>query len=378
MNTDFDIAVLGGGLAGLSLLYHLIEAGKLADKKVLLVDPAGRKNKYDRTWSFWEAEPGPFESLVHHRWDTVTVHDNERDLICELAPYQYKLIRSSDFYAHVNKVIDAAGVVTRLTDRAENITSAEEFVHFTSGGQSYRVTHAYSSLPLHLRPRQIKQPYLDQHFKGWIIKTEEPVFDPAVAALMDFRTPQHDETRFLYVLPTSSTEALVEVAIFSNNHLTSEAYDEILSQYIAAHWTEGAYTVKHVEQGNIPMTTYPFPTSEGNLTYIGLRGGAARPSTGYTFYGMQRQLGALAKSFPSRAPKPWRRRDLYYDATILGLLQHNRLRGDQIFLDLFSANPTPRLLAFLNGESDFTEELAIMSTTNIREFGKSFVLEALR
>ncbi len=89
MTNKFDIAVLGGGLAGLSALYHLQKEGKLAGKSVLLVDPEGRKAGHDRSWSFWEAEPGPFEELVYHRWPLVTVHDLKRNLDCDISPYVY-------------------------------------------------------------------------------------------------------------------------------------------------------------------------------------------------------------------------------------------------------------------------------------------------
>ncbi|NJC27387.1 lycopene cyclase family protein [Neolewinella antarctica] len=375
MNKEYDIAVLGGGLAGLSVLYHLIKAGKLEGKKALLVDPEGRKSAHDRTWSFWETEPGPFEAQVFHRWHEVTVHDRDRDLNCKLHPYVYKLIRSSEFYAHVNMVIDDSGAVTRIEQVASDVEGHSDKVTFRVGEEAYQVNHAFSSIPLHLRPRQIKEPYLDQHFRGWYVKTEEEIFDPGVAALMDFRTPQENETRFLYVLPFSKTEAVVEIAIFSNVHLKMEEYDRLIGNYIKEHWTVQPYTIEHYENGNIPMTTYPFPRWDGNLIYIGLRGGAARPSTGYTFYGLQRQLVELADSFPATPPKPWRNRDIMYDATILRILQDNRLPGDQVFTDLFQRNPTPRLLSFLNGESTVGQELALMSTTNIAQFGRSFVSE---
>lgn len=378
MNRSYDIAVLGGGLAGLSLLYHLLKADKLIGRRVLLVDPEGKKSAHDRTWSFWEAEPGPFEDLVYHSWTTVTVHDATRNLVCPLHPYTYKLIRSTEFYEFTNAAIDASGAVTRLTGFAEDILPSETGVAFRVGEDRYHVGRAFSSLPLHLRPRQIDQPYLDQHFRGWYIRTQEDVFDPSVAAMMDFRTPQHDETRFLYVLPFTKRRAIVEVAIFSNDHLHTEEYDDIISTYIKDYWTQGDYEIEHQEAGNIPMTTYPFPRQDGNLIYIGLRGGAARPSTGYTFYGLQRQLMALAENFPGDVPKPWRSRDLLYDATILRILQDRSLPGDQVFTDLFERNPTGRLLTFLNGQSSFTQELALMSTTEIGEFGKSFVKEAFR
>lgn len=378
MNKDYDIAVLGGGLAGLSVLYHLLKAGKLQDQQVLLVDPEGRKSSHDRSWSFWEKGEGPFEELVYHRWKSVTVHDQQRDIRTDLAPYTYKLIRSTEFYAHVNELIDAQPNIHRVQARAESIEPSGDHVNFTVADQAYRVNTAFSSLPLHLRPRKIKQPYLDQHFRGWFIKTERDVFDPNVAALMDFRTPQQNETRFFYVLPFSPTRAMVEIAIFSNQHLETAEYDRLIGEYLEAHWVPGPYEIEHREDGNIPMTTYPFPRRDGNLIYIGLRGGAARPSTGYTFYGLQRQLRKLAEQHPGAVPAPWSRKDLLYDATILDILQNNRLPGDQVFVDLFERNSAERLLAFLNGESTFAQDLQVMATTDITKFGAAFVRQAIK
>ena len=373
MTDHYDVAILGGGLAGLSLLYHLIKEGALGKRRVLLVDPQGRKSGHDRSWSYWERGHGPFDELVYHRWDRVSLHNRRTDLHCQLSPYAYKLIRSTEFYAHVNEIIDNCRLVERMVSKATDIEQRDQKVQFTAGGRRHSANMAFSSLPLHLRPRQLSQPYLDQHFRGWFINTDADVFDPGCAALMDFRTPQRGETRFFYVLPFSKRRAMVEIAIFSNNHLAREEYDRLIATYIRDHWTRGNYEIEHDEAGNIPMTTYPFPVREGNLVYIGLRGGAARPSTGYTFYGLQRQLRQLARAFPSTVPAPWRARDLLYDATILRILQDGQLPGDEVFVDLFASNPPSRVLSFLNGESNLVQELRLMATTKIGVFGKSFV-----
>lgn len=374
MKNRYDIAVLGGGLAGLSLLYHLEKAGKLAGKSVLLVDPEGRKSAHDRSWSFWEDGEGPFEELVYHRWPAVSVHNQEKSLDLPLGDFNYKLIRSTEFYEHVNTLLDENQNIERVKARAENVQARGEEVTFSVEGTTVVTGLAFSSLPLHLRPRQISQPYLDQHFRGWFITTNEDTFDPDRAALMDFRTEQHGETRFLYVLPFGKRRAMVEVAIFSNNHLQRQEYDAILEAYIRDHWTAAGYTIDHTEEGNIPMTTYPFSTRDGNLIYIGMRGGATRPSTGYTFYGLQRQLSVLAREFP-RLDKlqTWSTRHLLYDDTLLRILRDGQLRGDDLFVDLFAANPPERVLAFLNGETSIAQELRLMSTTNIGVFGKAFV-----
>jgi lycopene beta-cyclase len=377
--TTCDIAILGGGLAGLSALYHLQKAGKLAGKSVVLVDPEGKKTAHDRSWSFWEADPGPFENLVYHRWPVVTVHDAERNLDCDISPYIYKLIRSTEFYSHVNEVIDEIPGLQRVVARAENIRPVGEEVHFTAGGAEYVANLAFSSLPLHLRPRQIKAPYLDQHFRGWFVETEEDTFDPGRASLMDFRTPQHGEARFFYVMPFSKRRALIEIAIFSNNHLTIPEYDGLLKTYIYDYWTQANYEVTHTEGGNIPMTTYPFPVRERNLIYIGMRGGATRPSTGYTFLALQRQLMSLAESYPNlKNIAPWPTKHILYDATLLRILQNGDLAADELFVDLFAKNPPERVLAFLNGETSFTDELSFMWTTDIGLFGRRFLGEAVR
>lgn len=374
MINHYDIAVLGGGLAGLSLLYHLEKAGKLTGKRILLVDPEGRKAAHDRSWSFWEVGAGPFEDIVYQQWPAVTVSNSQKHLELSLGDFAYKLIRSTEFYAHVNAVVDGNPGIERLQARAEDIVPQEQGVTFQAAGAAYRADLAFSSLPLHLRPRQIKQPYLDQHFRGWFITTEEDTFDPGCAALMDFRLPQQGETRFLYVLPFDKRRAMVEVAIFSNNHLKREEYDQLLETYIYDYWTKAPYAIDHTEEGNIPMTTYPFSTRDRDLIYLGMRGGATRPSTGYTFYGLQRQLMALADDFPHMGNlRPWSRRHVLYDDTLLRILRDGRLQGDDLFVDLFEANPPERVLAFLNGETSITQELKLMSTTNISVFGKAFV-----
>lgn len=376
MTKIYDIAILGGGLAGLSTLYHLEKAGKLSGKRVLLVDPEGRKKAHDRSWSFWEAEPGPFEDLVHHRWPVVTVHNEKQDLECDISPYIYKLIRSTEFYTQVNEVIDQIEGLERMDARAEEVRAEGNTVRFKVSGEKMEANLAFSSLPLHLRPRQISAPYLDQHFRGWFVETAEDTFDPGRAALMDFRTPQHGEPRFFYVMPFSKRSALIEIAIFSNNHLQTAEYDQLIETYIYDHWTKGKYEVTHTEDGNIPMTSYPFPLRDRNLIYIGMRGGATRPSTGYTFYALQRQLTALADQFPNVDNlAPWPQKHLLYDATLLRILQNGELPGDELFVDMFATNPPARVLAFLNGETSFWEELKFMSTTKVSLFARRFLGE---
>lgn len=385
-----DYAILGGGGAGLSLLCHLHWAGALENKQVLIVEPA-KKQQHDRTWSFWESGEGPFEHLVKHRWPSVGVHNLQKQSAYHMAPLAYKVIHSPDFYDYCQDLIDRLPNVHILPERAEQIVAHQDQVSFSAAGQPYSAQWAFSSLPHPLRAEAVQVPYLDQHFRGWFIETEQPAFDPQHATIMDFRTPQLGETRFLYVLPTSPTEALVEVAIFSNQHLPAADYDQIITHYLHDHWQitglglkqEGYKSIKaiqHTEQGVIPMTTYPYPKQNGRLIHIGLAGGYARPSTGFTFHNMQRHFAQLAQQLAQgeenlQAPQPWPSRHLAYDATILSILQKQELAGEQIFPLLFANNPPERVLRFLDGKTSLLEEVQLMATTPMLTFGKAFVRE---
>lgn len=372
----YDYAILGGGGAGLSMLCHLHYQRALEGKQLLIVEPTA-KNSHDRTWSFWERGAGPFESLVLHRWKSIGVYSYHNQSDYKLAPLSYKLIRSSDLYRYCDDLIQRLPNVTRINAAAENISAKGNGVSFEAGGESYRASWAFSSIPQPIDFCEIKQPYLDQHFRGWFIRSKTAVFNLDHAHLMDFRTPQHGETRFFYVLPISPFEAMVEIAIFSNNHLAAAEYDQEIENYLNDYWpTLTQYEVYHTEQGVIPMTTYPYATRKGHLIYIGLCGGYARPSSGYTFYNLQKRLGVMAAAFASNGKpgkiKPWPQRHLRYDATLLDLLQNNHLPGDKLFPDLFANNPTSRVLDFLNGETSFMDELKLMRTTNVSAFGKAF------
>jgi len=276
----YDFAILGGGGSGLSLMVHLYRKGALQGGRLVIVEPE-EKNKYDRTWSFWEKEPGPFDDLVYQRWSSIGVHNYQNTASYELGTFEYKLIRSIDFYAYCNNLIKELPQVEVIRAHAQNIVPHKQKVSFTAAGQQYSATWAFSSLPHPLKHNSIRKPYLDQHFRGWIVKTKTPVFDPRHADLMDFRTPQRGETRFLYVLPFSETEAIVEIAIFSNHYLSVAEYDQAIEEYLRRYWTkQEIYEVSHTEQGVIPMTSHGYPRQDGHLIYIGLGGGYARPSTG--------------------------------------------------------------------------------------------------
>jgi lycopene beta-cyclase len=204
-----------------------------------------------------------------------------------------------------------------------------------------------------------------QHFRGWFVRTAGEVFDPRVADLMDFRTPQPAPgLSFGYVLPLGPREALVEYTQFSREILGAAEYDRLLRHYTEVILGLGALRITATEQGVIPMTDARFPRRVGRSVFrIGTAGGATRPSTGYTFAAVQRQTrgvaDALARGGAPVPPAPHRARARAMDAVLLRALDSGRIDGPEFFTSLFRKVPTERLLRFLDGRSRMFEDLLI-------------------
>ncbi|MGH1434966.1 MAG: lycopene cyclase family protein [Lewinella sp.] len=373
---DYDFIVAGAGAAGRSFVYHLLQS-PLRDSRVLLLDREQKKTD-DRTWSFWEVDNGPFEEIVHHRWPVLWFYNEDFARKMEIAPFTYKVILAADYYRYTNEAFAKAPQVEQQITNIHAIRNTNNGVVVETDAGTVTARWCINSTA---RPEidKSKVSYLDQHFRGWFIKTARPVFDPGQAVMMDFRTPQEGEFRFLYVLPTSTTEALVEVAIFSNQHLPEAGYDRIIQNYLDKHWPQlPRYTVTRTESGNIPMTDYEFPLFKDHIINVGMSGGDTRASTGYTFIYIHRRIeriinGLLHKGDP-RAGDDWAiRRHRFYDSVMLSVLEQQKYSGALLFQKLFQKNSPQRLLGFLNGETSVLEELRLMSTTPIPTFMKAAI-----
>ena len=376
---DFDYLITGAGAAGRSLAYAMLRAPALRDKKILFVDRE-RRTDNDRTWCFWEADPGPFEAIVHHSWRQLWFYQKEHARKLDITPYEYKMIRSADFYRLTDAAFAECGdrIVWELGS-VESLVNTPQGVQLTVNGRTYRGQYAFNSIPF-FRIDKSAVNYLDQHFRGWFIETDQPVFDPGEATLMDFRIPQRGDFRFLYVLPWSPTQALIEVAIFSNDHLSRDGYDRILADYLQAHWPQiGNYEIRETEAGVIPMTDYRFPRADRDIIHLGMAGGDTRASTGYTFYNVQQRAAGIVAALengkhPDTPESTRNKRHRYYDSLMLGVLEKAAYPGDELFAQLFMGCPPARLLRFLNGQTRLGEELSIMAQVPTG----LFVREAIR
>jgi lycopene beta-cyclase len=368
---EFDDIILGAGASGLSLAYHMAQAGHR--RRTLIVERAP-KLENDRTWSFWEATPGPFEPVVSQRWDHIWVHGDGLSKRFQISPYVYKMIRGLDFYEFMFDWIKQQPNITLVYGELEHLEDHANGVRVRVNGETYSGNWAFNSVRDSNLPRGHN--FLLQHFKGWIIETPRPVFDPLAATFMDFRVRQFNDTRFVYVLPQSPTRAMVEYTGFSAAMLPESEYDAALETYIREILNLDSYRILETEFNVIPMTDAPFQLHpSAHVTNIGTAGGRTKASTGYTFRRIQQQSAQIAASLLEhghpRSPRPSFDRYGWMDSVFLNVLAHDRQPGAELFTNFFKRNPVLRVLDFLNESSSLPADLALMTTMNMPVFVRS-------
>ncbi|GGM19291.1 lycopene cyclase [Streptomyces fumigatiscleroticus] len=382
---EADVAIVGAGAAGLSLAHRL--SGRAPGARPLsavLVDaPPGPLRPPRRTWCFWEQGRGRYDAAVTASWRRLRVRSPAGTVIeGDIAPLRYKMIRSDDFEHLVGHGLAGSGAVRCLEATVDGVEEVRDgaLVHLRTPDGGPGLLHArwvFDSRPPGSLPAA--RTTLLQHFRGWFVRTERPVFDPGAAELMDFRTPQPATgLSFGYVLPTGRREALVEYTEFSPRVLPPDGYEAALRHYTRDVLRLGDLQVLSAETGVIPMTDAPRDREVGASVFrIGAAGGATRPSTGYTFAGLQRQTRAVAAALGrGRRPLPppaHSVRARAMDAVLLRALDSGRVDGAALFSRLFARVPMRQLLLFLDGRTHLYEDLAIGLRTPVGPMLRSAV-----
>jgi lycopene beta-cyclase len=345
----------------------MIRSQKFADKRILLIDKE-QKDKNDRTWCFWEEKNGFFDELVYKKWDTISFLSNDYSSAMGIDPYQYKMIRGIDFYNFCFTEISKHSNIEVVTTKITSIVNSKEGARFFVGEEIFELGNGatiFNSIPELIADRTCKKRLL-QHFKGWVIETDKPAFNPQQATLMDFRVQQNNGTAFAYLLPFTDKTALVEYTLFTKTLLAANQYDEGLGNYIRQFLQIDNYNIKEEEFGVIPMTDEKFPFVQDYIFNLGMAGGQTKASSGYTFQFIQKQSQQIADClvagqslFTIRdSPKRFR----FYDNTLLHILYNNTYPCDKIFSQLFKKNKPQQVLRFLDNETSLTQELKIISS----------------
>ena len=374
-----DYLIAGAGAGGLTLAYLLMASNKDTKKTLLIIDK-DEKRINDRTWCFWEEGDNLFENLVHNSWSQAKFSGSGYQETFDISPYRYKMIRGIDFYNFMKETLLADSRVTWVKDEIQEIGLSGDVK--TKSGE-FKAELVFDSTFNRDKLDPVKSTTLLQHFKGYIIKTEEPAFKPNEFTYMDFTVDQEGDCRFGYVLPFDEHTALVEYTLFNDQLLDQVTYKDRLAAYIRKLGIAD-YEILEEEYGVIPMTDHTFEMRKSaHVINIGINGGFAKPSTGYTFLRGQKILTQLVKNLANGKDPlldlPFQKsRFKKYDATLLHVLTAGKHTGDEVFTPMFKKNGAKAFFKFLDEETSLKEELKIMSSTPLLHFGAAFIKSMLK
>ena len=376
----YDFTIVGAGSSGLWLADALNNQGLLKNQTLIIVESDEHKEN-DRTWCYWANKPIEPRKIISKEWKYL------KNYFSALSPYTYYHVRSQDFYNEIKSRLKKNKNIFWLNEtllshfeEPENVkvftqnytwTSRKLFLSALPKNQE----NDFDSVKSFLHQKKSKDHlFLWQSFSGWRIKTEKPLFNVKKMTMMNFDIPQNHHTQFLYELPFSEHEALLEITRFSTEKISKIEAETILQNYLANQ--DITYEILEEEIGAIPMTTFfdqhrkKVPKSTKTI-YIGTLGGAIKPTSGYGFKRMKNYADDLAISIKNNSDLPTMYRKYrfrIYDTLLLQIINEKPERGKEIFERLFSSQPLPRILKFLDEETTYLEEFMIFSKLPIPLF----------
>lgn len=268
------LIIAGGGLAG--GLTALALRRQRPDVDILLVEQ-GATFGGNHTWSFFETDVPSrhawlLQSLGGHSWPDHEVRFPSRERVIRLG---YRSIRSSDLDRAVRGSLEArqyrlGSAIAELGENEVRLASGETI-------EADAVIDARGPKPM---------PGLDlawQKFVGRLYRYPDG-HERERPTIMDATVDQKDGYRFLYLLPFSATEMLVEDTYYRTSpHLDREQVGDRVEEFARAF---GQAETLEEETGVLPVLLggrLETLWSDGpDVPRLGLRGGFFHPTTGYS------------------------------------------------------------------------------------------------
>lgn len=373
----YDFIIAGAGCAGLSLVFHL-EQSILKGSKILLIDPAADEIP-NKTWCYWAEQPLSIHPKLNPivSWKKLTLSQNQQTINQDLGNLTYFHISSKEFYQSIYTMIENSNNITLLKEEVIAIQETESNVKVkVKNGQNYSATKLFDS---RLNPdASFIDQSLKQVFLGWKVKFSGDVFDSSAVTLMDVNPVKSKLFSFFYILPYSSTEALVEYTAYTKERIKDDTLINSLKEYLTTLSKDFTYEITFEEKGVIPMSTQsPTITASHRIIPIGTRAGWTKASTGYTFHRIQQNCEKLIEEIISNREVTSESKSSYrftfYDNILLNIAHKWPEKLGGVFLELFQSSPPKDVMRFLNEETSFLEELKILSKLRFSIFIKSLL-----
>ena len=331
--------ILGDGVAAMMLASR---ADELPQHEVSIIHPQGAPMARDHMLGFWNMD-GLEQAVACSRtsWSKWAIITDTGKSVMHSDKHAYHIMHKANYLQSCREIAERNGV----TFIEENHIDDEE------------QSQTFDSRP----PRASKNAML-QHFLGQELVVDKPVFDASTAILMDFRVDQSQGMHFIYLLPYSPTQALVESTLFTTVVSEREYYLKAIEEYLMDHFGASITNVIHEEQGVIPMGT--LSPHDANIPGLGANAGAIRPASGYTFVfihqQIQRAIQATKQGKPLRFKRPHKSVDVWMDSVLLTVLKNWPSQGPKLFGRMASALSGDEFVRFMSGQANWRLRLKVI------------------
>lgn len=358
-----DIVIIGAGAAGLHVALAIHNDPYFDNMSIVLIDKTN-KDVNDRTWCYWEKGSGKWDHITKHSWTHGSFFSNWKEKHFDLSPYRYKMLSGLDFYNYSKAILLESKKFKWYQDEISEVIHTKDLL-VKGRDHVYSATYVFDSrMPDEFIQASQSNKQILQHFKGWVIKTDQDFFNSDQFTMMDYRMLWKNETSFFYVLPIHSREALIEFTLFNMELLGDLDYDFMLKRYIKEVLHLDNYEIVEQEYGIIPMSTFRFESlSHGNHILIGTAGGWVKPSSGYSFKNAERNALKLIRNIKDKRNINYgiiSKRFRFYDTLFLDVLKHHNDLGPKLFTLMYTKNDVRKIFKFLDEETNVIEELNII------------------
>ena len=362
-NTHYDLVILGGGCAGLSLASKLSEYGEKSPKVLIIEQRTNYTN--DRTWCFWDIDHPENQSLVSQSWSTFELANHQRIHHFNCSQYPYLMLESQHFYEAAIKEISANPKIQLMLGQ-EALSAPIK----SPSGWLVKTAHAeiYSKFVVDTRPPKNlshDDSLLWQSFVGYEIQTQADCFSPEKMVLMDFDPTFKNGLAFIYILPTTGKKALIEYTVFSEHIIDHQELTTCLKESIKQKIGSSPYELLRAEHGTLPMgNKLADQNKDPSYLFAGLFAGAARPSSGYAFQRIQGWANKCAQSILTHNmlfafPKE-NRLQSFMDGLFLEVIKKNPAMAASLFEDLFTRCDLKTVVKFMSDKASLREYFQII------------------
>jgi lycopene beta-cyclase len=343
------IAIIGDGCSALSLAS---KAASLPNHSINIFSSQNNKIKNDHVWGYWDMHwmnaVDPITFKTWHKWIIQTSHSKT---VMHSRYHPYKAVQRKNWMAHCRAIAQKNDVKfhTSLT-KIDKLKCAQIFDS---------------------RPPKFRRGMMVQHFIGWEVQAPPGSFKPETAILMDFRCDQSRGVHFIYCLPFSDTTALVESTVFSTTIEPNSFYEASITNWLSDCAGIQNFKVIKTEQGAIPLGF--MERHDLKFNGIGRNGGAIRPSSGYAFSFIQKQISNAILQSSSTQKKltfvnPHKKIDLLMDRIFLSVLRNQPKMAPKIFGCLANCLTGDEFANFLSGEAGIKLRLKVIAAMPLWPF----------